>query len=166
MLIKCNCLIAKCWEPILRGFQWNYLISSQEVHCRKKRAEGGKNGRKEKAKKLSRNRLGVFFLLFEYVPHEILTVFYSEQPMWGEKHVSCIFKRGHSFSLYLQTKVVCSCLQDHFYGPDLLPKNTRVAYVTVPVYENIAILCVPPYTKHSVASVCMSPFIIFKKFLH
>lgn len=55
MLIKCNCLIAKCWEPILRGFQWNYLISSQEVHCRKKRekkkkekAEGETEERKRK----------------------------------------------------------------------------------------------------------------------
>lgn len=47
MLIKCNCLIAKCWEPILRGFQWNYLISSQEVHCRKRQRE---NGRAEKAR--------------------------------------------------------------------------------------------------------------------
>lgn len=43
MLIKCNCLIAKCWELILRGFQWNYLISSQEVHCRKE--AGGGSGR-------------------------------------------------------------------------------------------------------------------------
>lgn len=45
MLIKCNCLIAKCWEPFLRGFQWNYLISSQEVHCRKKERRNRKKRR-------------------------------------------------------------------------------------------------------------------------
>lgn len=81
MLIKCNCLIAKCWEPILRGFQWNYLISSQEVHCRiKKRGGGeqeseggrGRNGRAEKARKSNRN--GVF--LSERFPREILTAVY------------------------------------------------------------------------------------------
>lgn len=54
MLIKCNCLIAKCWEPILRGFQWNYLISSQEVHCRKRQREKRKSG---KGKKSNRNGL-------------------------------------------------------------------------------------------------------------
>lgn len=68
MLIKCNCLIAKCWETILRGFQWNYLISSQEVHCRKKQRE---NGRAEKG----RNQTEIVFL-FEHFPHEILTVVY------------------------------------------------------------------------------------------
>lgn len=63
MLIKCNCLIAKCWEPILRGFQWNYLISSQEVHCRKKLRE---NESKKKEKKLSRISLFVCVFLITF----------------------------------------------------------------------------------------------------
>ena len=64
MLIKCNCLIAKCWEPILRGFQWNYLISSQEVHCRKK-AEGRTEERKrqKKKKKIKQKQSVIFFRL-------------------------------------------------------------------------------------------------------
>lgn len=85
MLIKCNCLIAKCWEPILRGFQWNYLSSSQEVHCWKKEE---KSGRREEA---GRNSL---FFFFKYVPNEILTGVY----IWIAEKVSPVWTKMNTIS--------------------------------------------------------------------
>lgn len=69
MLIKCNCLIAKCWEPILRGFQWNYLSSSQETMC-----PGKVEGRRENGKREKLHTKKTSFL--KYSVYEILSVVY------------------------------------------------------------------------------------------
>ena len=90
MLIKCNCLIAKCWETILRGFQWNYLISSQEVCRRRKRAgaksEGGKGSGAKESKQKRCGGVFIYLLNFlvcllfppplQYAPHEVLILVY------------------------------------------------------------------------------------------
>lgn len=98
MLIKCNCLIAKCWEPILRGFQWNYLISSQEVHCRKKKEGEGRarNGRAEKAS----------FSFWAFPSWNIncglhLVGWESELATWGERHTRWCYRGGHNSDLLL-----------------------------------------------------------------